>query len=125
VTGDGTPDRVPLAFPVRRTDETAGPEKVRLDVAGRTFSSILSSVYEAEVDLVRVEIGEGTPNLLAATPPHLLCRVKHFLVEYHSTEIRGELRRLFRWDFEVRHECLLGRNHGLVHFERSARTRRA
>jgi hypothetical protein len=35
------------------------------------------------------------------------------------------LRRLFRWDFEVRHECLLGRNHGLVHFERSARTRRA
>ena len=125
VTGDGTPDRVPLAFPVRRTDETSGPEKVRLDVVGRTFSSILSSVYEAEVDLVRVEIGEGTPNLLAATPPHLLCRVKHFLVEYHSTEIRGELRRLFRWDFEVRHECLLGRNHGLVHFERSARTRRA
>ena len=125
VTGDGTPDRVPLEFAVRRTDETAGTEKVRLDVAGRTFSSILSSVYEAEVDLVRVEIADGAPNILTATPPHLLCRVRHFLVEYHSTEVRGELRRLFRWDFEVRHEFLLGRNHGLVHYERSARTRRA
>ena len=125
VTGDGAPEKVPLELPVRRTDENGERGKVRLDVAGRTFSSLLSSVYEAEVDLVRVEIVDGAPNVLAGTPPHLLCRVRHFLVEYHSTEVRGELRRLFRWDFEVRHEFLLGRNHGLVHFERSDRTRRA
>jgi FkbM family methyltransferase len=129
VIPDGAAATVSLQLAVDRTAERLGggdePETVRLDVQGRTFSSLLAAVYEAEVDLVRVDIVGAEAAVLSGTPPHLLCRVRNFLIEYHSTEVRGELRRLFRWDFEVQSECLIARNHGLVHFRRSARSRRA
>ncbi len=125
VTGDGNSPMVSLYISPSRSSHSIVPqshETRQVPVAARSLSSVLSAFTDHAVDLVKIDIEGAEAVVLAGTQPHLLCKVRNFLIAYRSPEVRAELRRIFRWDFEVQMERTLPGRGGLVHFRRSKRS---